>query len=287
MVDMSIELVRSNFLPGEIVRGRLVVNVPKAQEIGRLYMRLHGEERTDITIVDDDDGPDLAESESVPIIDQWMSLWSRGVAQSGLYHLDFELKLPHGILPSYYGQNAKVQYILEACMDVPWGLDVRRSMFVNVLPSGQDLRPRPLEANFGYPAGHGPSIERGGDKATPGMFLRMDRTTVQPGESIGCELWVHNPLKKDIRQIEIYLRAVENARAKRYSDTYEISMKRWVISFDRSKENKAIPFQIPISRDAIVSYKGHLSRLDYELMFNLDVAWGFDTSGKVIFWVGL
>jgi hypothetical protein len=135
MNDISIDLVKEAYLPGEIIKGTVRLELEKSVKARAVKLRIIGLEETRVEVGSGDDSHTYHERNYIlkndiilhsPMYDKDLEL------DPGNYAFVFEFKMPENALPSYKGTNVSVTYTLEARVDVPWWLDIveKRPIYV-------------------------------------------------------------------------------------------------------------------------------------------------------------
>jgi arrestin (S-antigen)-like protein len=291
---------QDNYAPGEIVRGHVEVDWPKAAPVRGVRVGLYGTEEAEVTVTrgsgNDRTSTTYREVET-QVAEEWILFggdrigWGQAAAEAlraifrkqdypelaaGRHRFPFEFALPDDALPTFRGDHATVDYRLYAVVDIPLGFDQVFNGSLTVVESRQ--------ANV-VPGTHV------GDQTAEGLFkslsadLRMgfqiSRVPYHYGESLKARLRVENRSKKRIKAARISLSSVEHARAGGYDRDTRTDLRKFTVNFsDPGAESHDYDFDIPIPAWP-VPFAGRYSRVDLWLSATLVVARGFNATIEV------
>lgn len=273
MNDISIELPKEAYLPGEIIKGTVRLDLEKSVKARAVKLRIIGLEKTSVTVGSGDDRHTYRERYYIlkndiilhsPSYDDDLEL------DPGNYAFWFEFILPGDALPSYRGTNASVTYTLEARVDVPWWLDIVKKRSIFVFRNREVLRLLTAPARFNSDN----FINGVGNK--PCFGVELVKTGFIAGETIEGTIAVYNMAASKIRKIYIKLLGEELATACGHRETRIQSKQEIEIPVCDMMEGVAKVFFLQIPNNAPSSYEGRYSNFRWGVFVGLDIPFGFD-----------
>jgi hypothetical protein len=281
MKELDIYLEKTIYQPGEFIKGTIIFRLDKELKVRDVVFTIIGEEETRIHVQSGKHGHTY--TDTFPIMQINRTVFGEGVLQPDEYRSDFSFQIPNTAPATYYGKNTKVTYKIKAHADVPLWFDVKTKKGFMILWNPELVRQmaKPitfatvnfedypdLELSQRYRAGFG--------KPKPSFYVELDRNTYLAGDEITGRITVKNPTNKRLRKVDVLLRAKEFATAAGYARNITVEKHKSRIDFDNINEGVPTPFSIPIPRNVRSSFCGNISRLNWYLEMNLDVAFAFD-----------
>jgi len=269
MRRIDIGLQKRVYVPGEEVTGyaHVFLDEPVSQRSATLY--LAGKERTEVAYqagknrrvaVQEDEF--LHQESPMPLPTD-----EKGKIRPGDYDIPFRFALPQACPMTYKGKHTRILYTIFAKIDVPHRFDVKESTEFDIAPSGAPLFQSQSANAFS---------DSWKNSQDPGIAFTLERSQFRRGETLRGKCAFRNPRWKDLRRIDIILRCIETATARRHSATSEILKETSQISIGGSFGQFTTPFNIRIPEGGPPSYEASLSSIRYVLSTRLDIAWGSD-----------
>ena len=273
MKEIAIELSREAFIPGELIEGAVSLLIDKPVSARAVKLEILGYEKTRIQKGSGDDSHIYKETNYIlrqniilhgPMYDNRMEL------APGNYVFEFEFIMPESALPSYKGSNVKIEYELEARVDVPWWFDIVDKRQIYVFRSRDPLRflrnPVTFQSENYY---HQYSNK-------PAFFAQITKGGFIAGEVIEGTVAMKNTYSSKIRKIYVNLRGVEFAKASSVTERITHFNERIEIPVHDMFEGIPKLFYISAPRNCPSSYEGILSNFRWGLEVGLDIPFAFD-----------
>jgi hypothetical protein len=288
MRELEITLEKNVYFPGEEVKGWVILKVDNPIKFRDILLEVKGLERTSVGVwkedSDDDDGSTYTCYHSTNyVIDLCMHLAEGGELPPGEHTYPIWFQVPPNALPTYSGNNTDVSYLIRARVDVPWWFDVRtqKSFCVQLDPDiVRKMRKKVSAASKHFiqqpDALTLPPDNQDIKKPRPGILVELDRDAYLAGEQIFGRITILNPKEKRIRKVDVVFTAKEYAWAEGHTKYITVEKYKSRIGADQILEGVPSSFSIPIPRKVKTSFSGSISRLDWSLEFNVDIAFGFD-----------
>jgi hypothetical protein len=273
MNDISIELTKDAYVPGEIIKGNIILDVEKTVKARAVKLRIIGLEKTSVTVGSGDDRRTYHERNYIlkndiilhsPMYDKSLEL------NPGNYAFRFEFIMPENALPSYHGTNVFVSYHLEARVDVPWWLDVVEKKPIFVFRNRDALRLLTAPVKF-----TSDNFLNGVSKK-PCFGVELTKVGFLAGETVQGTIAMYNMAASKIRKIYIRLLGEELATARGHHDTTIQSKQEIEIPMYDMMEGVAKVFFLQIPNNAPSSYEGMYSNFRWGVEVGLDIPFGFD-----------
>jgi hypothetical protein len=177
--------------------------------------------------------------------------------------------------------------MITARVDVPLWFDVKTQKTFWVLYDSEKIQQLAEQATFASKYFHENKESSTGvlgilslDQPKPGMQIELDKNTFRAGDDITGRITIKNPTQKIIRKVKVLLRAKEYANAQGHTRYITLKKHKFRIEKENIIEGVPSPFIIPIPRTVKTSYHGILSRCEWFLEFQVDIALGFDVKVK-------
>jgi hypothetical protein len=195
----------------------------------------------------------------------------KGKVAIGEHSCPFRFVLQQGLPPTYQGAHARIQYLIEAKIDVPMGVDVRQeSQFSVVSPGQQPYQSAPLNAYS----------NSWGNQQSAGISFTIDRGQYGRGEVVSGKCLFRNPSSKDLRKIDIALRWVESAIAQNQRSTIDVMKQVFQVPVGGRAFQGEAPFSINVPGQAPPTYEGRLSNVRCFVSVSMDIAMGLDVTAS-------
>lgn len=195
----------------------------------------------------------------------------KGKFSPGEHAAPFKFMLQQGLPASYAGRHARIQYLVEAKIDVPMGMDVRQSSQFTVASANlQPLQSGPVTAYS----------DSWGNPQSAGISFTIERSQYGKGEVVSGKCSFRNPSSKDLRKIDIHLRWVETASAQNQRATTEVIRQDSQIPVGGRVLQGETPFSINVPGQAPPTYEATLSNVRCILSASMDIAMGLDVAAS-------
>jgi hypothetical protein len=195
----------------------------------------------------------------------------KGKFSPGEHTAPFKFMLQQGLPASYAGRHARIQYLIEAKIDVPMGIDVRESTQFNVVSSiSQPLQSGPVSAYS----------NSWGNPQSTGISFTTDKGQYGRGEIVSGKCLFRNPSSKDLRKIDINLKWIEMASAQNQRTTTEVMRQDFQVPVGGRAFQGETPFSINIPGQAPPTYEARLSNVKCFLTASMDIAMGLDVAAS-------
>ncbi|UCG70271.1 MAG: hypothetical protein JSV09_04440 [Thermoplasmata archaeon] len=273
MKQISIELPKPAYLPGELVEGNARLTIDRPVKARAIKLNVVGLEETSITVGSGDDSRTYRERNFLlknEIILHGPQFEKNVELPPGNYLFKFEYVIPENALPSYKGTNSSVTYKLRAKVDVPLWFDIedKKEIFV--------FRNRGALKLLTHPARFWSENFSNLNPDKPGFSVELTKTGYLAGEAIEGTVNLKNMATSRIRHIYIRLLGEEFAWASGYHRN--VTQQKHEIEISVANMVEGIPklFFLPIPRDAPTSYEGLFSNFRWAVEVGLDIPFGFD-----------
>jgi hypothetical protein len=273
MKEITIELSRDAFIPGELIEGAVKLSIDKGVSARAVKLEVTGSEKTHIERGSGDDSHVYRETNHIikeniilhsPIYETELEL------APGNYVFEFDFKLPEYALPSYDGSNADIKYELKARVDVPWWFDIVDKRPLYVFRSRNPLGLLKKRVQF--------QSDNYSDMRSqkPSFHAEIPKTGFLAGEVIEGTVALKNMSASNIRKIYLTLLGIEFAQASGYTESVTQSKERIEIPAHGMYEGVPIQFILPIPRNCPSSYEGRYSNFRWGVEIGLDIPLAFD-----------
>lgn len=193
--------------------------------------------------------------------------------EAGLYRFPFQLQIPGEALPSWSRGSWRVEYLVTATVEIPWGRDDRCTVPVTYLcfadPTHRVPTPCILTTSKHFLFG--------GPKPLSMAMALADRIFV-PGQALSFRLSISNPTTKSVRAIKASLHEIASCAASGRSQTIDLEIREQLLWTEKIPENsdfsEVLSFDVPPGLSPTFNRK-HL-RVRYELRISLDVRFASD-----------
>lgn len=273
MKDISIELVKEAYLPGEIIKGTVILDLEKPVKARAVKLRIIGLEETSVEVGSGDDSHTYHEKNYIlkndiilhsPMYDDDLEL------DPGYFAFEFEFRMPEDALPSYRGTNVSVTYNLEARVDVPWWLDIVKKRPIYVFRNREVLRLLTAPVKFTS------DNYMNGVSKKPCFGVELAKTGFLAGETVEGTVFLYNMAASKVRKIYIRLLGEEMATARGHRETRMQSKQEIEMPMHDMIEGIAKVFFLQIPNNAPSSYEGMYSNFRWGVFVGLDIPFGFD-----------
>ena len=139
MRDVMIYTEKNQFWPGDEVRGHVVVSTDNSFTCNRIILKLRGKEYTHYQ------AGKVHVTETHQILDDDLTIWEGGNIHSGDTKFEFGFKLPEEIPPTHSGTFSRIDYSIEAVVEVDRALDPKSKIELNVFARVTSYIPEPLD----------------------------------------------------------------------------------------------------------------------------------------------
>ncbi len=238
------QLEKDTYFPGEIIKGRLLLDVPKPVKARRVELAFVGKEHAKVVRGSGKNRHVYIEERVIvaTAVDVWVA--SPGGELGPCNEVfPFEFQIPGQALPSMVVKNNledTISYEIKAKIDRPHAFDVNANVAIQVIPIPIETYPAmAVVESFQDP--------RGRDY----IEVSIDKNVFIPGEQVsGRVKFKKDPMMK-ARAVECAMLFTESATAQDHTDTYPVILGNFREELDPSAEYYEWPFnfQTPQSWD--------------------------------------
>ncbi|MFW9797640.1 MAG: sporulation protein [Candidatus Thorarchaeota archaeon] len=130
---------RNEFLPGDDVQGHVVVSTDKSFSCNRIILKLRGSEYTHYQ------AGKVHVSETHQLLHEDLEIWEWGDIHSGNTRIEFSFRLPLEIPPTYHDTFGKIDYSIEAVVEIDRALDPKCKMELQIVQSPPPFIPEMVD----------------------------------------------------------------------------------------------------------------------------------------------
>ncbi|MHA1379394.1 MAG: hypothetical protein ACTSRG_13535 [Candidatus Helarchaeota archaeon] len=254
IIDCSKNLMEGAFFPGELIRGKIILNFEKpikARSVGVHYIGVEnsyirrrrtsgtGRSRTSHTVtyhdyhyyyhVEDiliEPGPG----------DDYIEL-------KGESAHNFEFEIPEGVPGTFHIADSSIQYLIDVKVDIPKKSDIHKKAEIIILPN-----------YIVKVANQEPYALLKSDGSFPQCELSCFSQVYREQENIEINLKIQKERNQKFREMELSLETISTKTARGYTDNYKDAIKIWKINknevYDGDSSfifNYEIPYGVPYS----------------------------------------
>ena len=236
--QISLQLDKSNYRPGETVRG--TAHLIASSDLRPRGVALHafGEEVTTL-------GPNTLMTQHSHPFDLTFSLWSPTAHEDrllkGEYDFAFEFALPPALPPSFNGEFTRIVYLLEAKVDLALHTDIRGEQVLRILPAPLTTANQPVNASVTSPQG-------------VKLELLLNTSGFYPGDHVAGTLRVTGAEKMSLTAATVELISHEKGEAREFTDHFDKVRVRIEIDPAQLIGGQPFPIDVPIPEDADPSF---------------------------------
>ncbi|KXH73523.1 MAG: hypothetical protein AM326_10610 [Candidatus Thorarchaeota archaeon SMTZ-45] len=138
MREVTIHTEKDNFVPGDLVSGHVMIATDKDFSCNRIILKVRGKEYTHYQ------AGKVHISETHEFLHKDISICEGGEFYSGNTRFEFEFKLPENIPPVHIGFRGKIDYTIEAVIEIDRALDPKSKIQLNVKSKLPQYIPEPV-----------------------------------------------------------------------------------------------------------------------------------------------
>jgi hypothetical protein len=282
MKRLEICLDKDFYTPGEEVKGTAILNTNKTMKISKIALEILGLEMTSFTVHDwgrmewEEDDSTKQSSNYIINIRERLAKQNELLPSEHKYPISFQI--PSDAPASYSGKNINIKYIINVQAIVPFWFDLKTEREFWVLYNRKAIQKmtKPLSfasENFQPQSMSSPTASSlmGDSKSKSSFLVELEKDAYLAGEEITGKITINNPSHKKFRKIDVLLKAEEYAYAKENKEYKVVEKHKSRIDEGDIVDSVPSKFSIPIPRDAITSFEGAFSSLNWYLQFNLDI----------------
>jgi hypothetical protein len=236
--QISLQLDKSVYRPGETVRGTIHLIVHSDLRPRNVLLHAFGEEVTTL-------GPNTLMTQHSHPFDLSFNLWSPTAHDDrlpkGEYDFPFEFALPPALPPSFNGEFTRIVYLLEAKVDLALHTDVRGEQVLSILPAPLVYADLPVSASATSPQG-------------AQLELELNANGFYPGDQVHGSLRVIGAQLLSITAATVELVSHEKGEAREFTDHFDKVRVRIEIEPAQLIGGQPFPIVIPIPDDADPSF---------------------------------
>ena len=259
MRKISLNLEKKTYLPGDRIEGFATVSTDEYFECNRVVLSIKGQERSRVVRGSGDNRRVYLEKKQH--IDEQIELVGSTGMQAGDTNVPFSFVLPENIPHSFQGKYGRVEYKLEAKVEVSWASDPKTRKKITVGRKHE------------MPIAHSVYENLDDDDARL-LSVQLSSDVIHLGSDYPIKLMVSNEAKmRGVRVELIYHEFVsprghkatkEQTLAKLLFDELELPRQMWIDATIQTQSEWLLPF------------KSELIETYYKLKVTLDIAWRLD-----------
>ncbi len=267
MRDIKIFLEKSVFLPGDEISGHVLVKCDKEFKCNRIVIGFLGAVNTVITVGSDDD--ETTYTETIKIVETGLVLHEGGTVYAGESKFEFSFRLPDRVPPSYEGFYGKIQYGLEAKIELSWAIDPKDRLLLNV------IFPYRKEVGKGVRVAYEDK-----EDMHPPLEVQLENTSFCIGELVPFKVRVSSGEK--IRKVRFELIHQESASARGHKSKYPQTLAKSSIDAEDIQYDTWFAVGVEIPPSTPPSFDVSIIKSHLLLRVTLDIPWRFDKSVEVL-----
>jgi hypothetical protein len=262
--EISINLGRGSYAPGERVEGTVIVLSDEMFDCNSVNLRFVGKERS--RVVRGSGKHRRVYVEEITLVDQFLELQQESTVQEGETRYEFAFALPQDAIASYTGIHGHIKYGIEAKVEVSWTIDPKTKVEVPVITETPLLQPMPLHKEFE-------------EDETRLLGVEMERDVVSPGDSLKLEVRLADEL--EFRGLRCELLHEEWVSPKGKEERHRRELAEWYTEEFRLPRHVPIEIEMQTSDNWPRAFQSALITCAYILKVTLDIAWKFDKAIEI------
>ena len=293
MTAIRIVTEKDDFTGGDVVEGRIVLQLDEALPVRGVRVRFIGRERArwDASpgrdLVHQSDEHALFEAEQTllgrpamamgaVIQDALKGLFSKDhyeVIEAGRHELPFAFKLPPSLPGDYESpRGSSIRYEVVGRVDLPLQIDLHATKRLTIHEEGSRHRGTSKTATEKKEFRFEPS-------APLQLTARLDRTRFEPGDQALCQLTICNRSSRTIDAVQVAIRQIEDLMVVGLPHENRFDIPVAGVQAPEIPQGQAteleVPFDVPQRLYASIT-QGKLVNVRYQLAINLDIPWARD-----------
>ena len=259
MRKISLNLEKKTYLPGDRIEGLATVSTDEYFECNRVVLSIKGQERSRGVRGSGDNRRVYLEKKQH--IDEQIELVGSTGMQAGDTNVPFSFVLPENIPHSFQGKYGRVEYKLEAKVEVSWAIDPKTKKKITVGRKHE------------MPIAHSVYENLDDDDARL-LSVQLSSDVIHLGSDYPIKLMVSNEAKMRGVRVELIYHEFVSPRghkatkkqtlAKLLFDELELPRQMWIDATIQTQSEWLLPF------------KSELIETYYKLKVTLDIAWRLD-----------
>ena len=259
MRKISLNLEKKTYLPGDRIEGFATVSTDEYFECNRVVLSIKGQERSRVVRGSGDNRRVYLEKKQH--IDEQIELVGSTGMQAGDTNFPFSFVLPENIPHSFQGKYGRVEYKLEAKVEVSWAVDPKTRKKITVGRKHE------------MPIAHSVYENLDDDDARL-LSVQLSSDVIHLGSDYPIKLMVSNEAKMRGVRVELIYHEFVSPRghkatkkqtlAKLLFDELELPRQMWIDATIQTQSEWLLPF------------KSELIETYYKLKVTLDIAWRLD-----------
>ena len=137
MRQLAIFTEKEHYVPGETVKGHIVISTTKDFNCNRIVLEARGKEYTHYQ------AGKVHVSETNVLLTEDITVYDGGVIYSGDTEFDFEFGLPENVPPAHSGFHGTIQYSIQAVAEVDRSIDPKSKIGLEVISQPPRYIPEP------------------------------------------------------------------------------------------------------------------------------------------------
>lgn len=260
---------------GDVIIGTVTFNLKRATKVKSISVKFKGDAKVGWTEEYGDNEVSFSGHEQyIKIKEYLIAKTAQGmVLPQGVHNLGFELKIPHGVLPSSFnGSNGKIVYVIEAKISRRWwwSSSVKTEIYFvsKIFPQIQQAM-RPLS---GFVVKEVGTFSKGQLQ----LCASVNRGICFPGDTLSAFAKISNTSSKDVKpKFSLHQKIVYSVG--KHTKTCESTILK--IVGDKMKPSAAVtvPCEVEIPDNALYTLQNcEIISVQYYLKVYLDISFAFD-----------
>jgi hypothetical protein len=259
MRRISLNLEKKTYLPGDRIEGLVIVSTDEYFECNRVVLSIKGQERSRVVRGSGDTRRVYLEKKQH--INKQNELVGATAIQAGETSFPFSFVLPRNIPCSFQGTYGKIEYKLEAKVEVSWAIDpkVRQKVTINTkqeMPNEQSVYE---------------TLDKNGARL---LSVQLPSDMIRLGRNYAIKLMVSSEAK--IRGVRIELVHHESVSPKGHKATRKQKLAKLFLKELELPREMWINATISTPNEWLLPFKSELIETYYKLKVTLDIAWRID-----------
>jgi hypothetical protein len=259
MRKISLNLEKKTYFPGDRIQGFVTVSTDEYFECNRVVLSVKGQERSRVVRGSGDNRRVYLEKKQH--IDERIELVGATSMQAGDTTIPFSFVLPVNIPHSFQGRYGKVEYKLEAKVEVSWAIDPKTRKKVAVGRKHE------------MPIAHSVSTNLDDDDARL-LSVQLSSDVIHLGSDYPIKLMVSSEAK--MRGVRVELIYHEFVSPKGHKATKKQTLAKLLFDELELPRQMWLDATIHTQGEWLLPFKSELIETYYKLKVTLDIAWRID-----------
>ncbi len=259
MRKISLNLEEKTYLPGDPIEGFATVSTNEYFECNRVVLSIKGQERSRVVRGSGDTRHVYLEKRQH--IDERIVLVGSTGMPAGETNFPFSFVLPRNIPGSFQGTYGKIEYKLEAKVEISWAIDPKAKQKITIGTKQEMPNEQSVYANLD-------------DDGARLLSVQLSSDLVRLGRDYPIKLMVRSEAK--IRGVRVELVYYEFVSPKGCKATRKQTLAKLFLEELELPREMWIDATICTQGEWVQPFKSELIETYYELKVTLDIAWRID-----------